>query len=100
MPLPQVQALLGHQQIQTTRDYARSFDGTVAADYTRAMLSVERDLGFASVSTPSLNPAQLVALMDAVRGLGPLNPPQLDALAEARAGLLCLSALAAETRPV
>ena len=100
MPLPQVQALLGHQQIQTTRDYARSFDGTVAADYTRAMLSVERDLGFASVSAPPLNPAQLVALMDAVRGLGPLNPPQLDALAEARAGLLYLSGPAAQTKPV
>jgi len=100
MPLPQVQALLGHQQIQTTRDYARSFDGVVAADYTRAMLSLERDLGLTPSEASTPTAAQIVALLDGLRTTGILNPRQLDDLAEARAGLLHLSALAAETKPV
>ncbi|MEO6063440.1 MAG: tyrosine-type recombinase/integrase [Thermoflexales bacterium] len=100
MPLPQVQAILGHRQLQTTRDYARSYDGTVAADYTRAMLSLERELGLRPSGPQGLNPAQIVALLDAVRTTGVLNPRQLDDLAEARAGLLHLSTPAAETKPV
>lgn len=100
MPLPQVQALLGHQKIQTTRDYARSFDGVVAADYTRAMLSLERDLGLTPSGESMPTAAQIVALLDGLRTTGVLNPRQLDDLAEARAGLLHLSALAAETKAV
>jgi integrase len=78
MPLPQVQALLGHQQIQTTRDYARSFDGVVAADYTRAMLSLERDLGLTPSGASTPTAAQIVALLDGLRTTGVLNPRQLD----------------------
>ena len=94
MPLPQVQAVLGHVSIETTRGYARSYDGTVAADYTRAMLSVEQDLQLtpdptSAQSTPT--PAQVIALLDSLKTLGVLNPQQRDALAQVRAALIARS---------
>jgi hypothetical protein len=91
MPLHQVQVVLGHANIQTTRGYARSYDGTVAADYTRAMLSVEKDLGLLPESESAVSPAQTVALLDALKSLGSLNSQQLDVLAQARAGVLGLA---------
>jgi hypothetical protein len=84
MPLAQVQTLLGHALIDTTRGYARSYDGTVAADYTRAMLSVERDLGIDSAREP-LSQAQVTALLDSLATLGPLNQQQRDIVARVRA---------------
>jgi type 1 fimbriae regulatory protein FimB len=86
MPLAQVQVVLGHRQIETTRSYARSYDGTVAADYTRAMVSVERDLGLTDPAA-RLGPAEVIALLDSLKSLGPLNPRQLDALAVVRGQL-------------
>jgi integrase len=92
MPLHQVQAVLGHANIETTRGYARSYDGTVAADYTRAMLSVEQDLGLLGEGvSATVSPAQTVALLDALKSLGTLNSQQLDVLAQARAGVLGLA---------
>jgi len=35
-----VQTILGHKHINTTLGYARLYDGTVAADYYRAMAGV------------------------------------------------------------
>jgi integrase/recombinase XerD len=40
-----VQALLGHQHVDTTLRYARVYDGTVAADYRRAIGETEQRLG-------------------------------------------------------
>jgi site-specific recombinase XerD len=37
-----VQVILGHKYVDTTLQYARLYDGTVAADYYRAMAEVER----------------------------------------------------------
>jgi site-specific recombinase XerC len=42
-----VQTILGYQWIETTRGYARVYDGILAADYMWAMLSAERDLRLA-----------------------------------------------------
>ena len=39
-----VQTILGHQHIDTTMGYAKLYDGTIAADYYRAMEQVERYL--------------------------------------------------------
>jgi hypothetical protein len=39
-----VQALLGHKFVDTTLGYARLYDGTIAADYYRAMAQVEKQL--------------------------------------------------------
>jgi hypothetical protein len=36
-----VQALLGHEKVDTTLGYARLYDGTLAADYYRAMGQIE-----------------------------------------------------------
>jgi integrase/recombinase XerD len=41
-PVLTVQALLGHEKVDTTLGYARLYDGTVAVDYYRAMGQVER----------------------------------------------------------
>jgi acetyltransferase len=41
-PILTVQTLLGHKHIDTTLTYARLYNGTVAADYYRAMNDVER----------------------------------------------------------
>jgi hypothetical protein len=92
MPIHQVQTVLGHKRLSTTTQYARSYDGTVAADYSRAMLLVEHALAPINPAiypsgqgTPS--PAHLVALLDSLRSLGTLNQAQLDVLARVRAGV-------------
>jgi hypothetical protein len=77
--------------VETTLGYARLYDGTVAADYTRAMLSAEHSLTLGDEPAPALTAGQLVALVDAVRGGGVLNEQQLDALAALRAGLVHLT---------
>jgi hypothetical protein len=68
-----VQAVLGHASIETTRGYARSYDGTVATDYARAMLSVEQDLQLVPAETSRID-----ALIDALKLAGPLNDRQID----------------------
>jgi len=40
-PVLAVQSILGHQHIDTTLGYARLYDGTIAADYYKAMEKVE-----------------------------------------------------------
>ena len=40
-PILAVQALLGHEHVDTTLRYARLYDSTVAADYERAMSRIE-----------------------------------------------------------
>ncbi len=52
-----VQTILGHKQVDTTLEYARLYDGTVAADYYSAMNHVERQISVAGRSAkivPSL----------------------------------------------
>jgi site-specific recombinase XerD len=41
-PVVSVQALLGHEKVDTTLNYARLYDGTIAADYYRAISKVEQ----------------------------------------------------------
>lgn len=89
-PILTVQALLGHKQIDTTLAYARLYDGTVAADYYRAMGTVEQRLQLADTPTPPpMPPAQLVALVDAL-GIGTLNDDQRELAHTLRQGILAL----------
>jgi site-specific recombinase XerD len=104
MPATTVKLILGHVHLDTTLGYARVYDGTLAADYTRAMLSVERmfDLtpetsetsetpetpGTPETSTAPLSAAHIVALLDALKAAGALNAQQLDVLATARAAVV------------
>lgn len=86
-PILTVQALLGHKHIDTTLTYARLYDGTVAADYYRAMAAVEHRLHLGPADAPPLmTPGQMIALVDALTN-GTLNGRQRDVLAALRQGL-------------
>jgi hypothetical protein len=90
-PILTVQALLGHRQIDTTLRYARLYDGTVAADYYRAMATVEQQLQLEPVDgQPVVTVAQMVALADAL-GSGTLNETQREMVHLLRTGLLALA---------
>jgi integrase len=86
-----VQTILGHQHIDTTLSYARVYDGTVAADYYRAMAQVESRLalqeGVAAIPPTS---GQLLALVDSLRS-GTLNDTQQETVQALRAGILALA---------
>jgi hypothetical protein len=96
-PILTVQAILGHQRIDTTLGYARLYDGTVAADYYRAMAQIERQMALpedAYAEPPSSG--QLLALVDALRN-GTLNESQQETVRALRAGLAALAERAAVT---
>jgi hypothetical protein len=59
--------------------YARLYDGTVAADYYRAMDQIERQLTLAEVPELPITPTHLLALVDALR-TGTLNEAQQETL--------------------
>lgn len=89
-PILTVQAILGHQHVDTTLGYARLYDGTVAADYYRAMARVEQRC---AVDRDAVQPApsvgELVALVDSLR-VGTLSESQQQLVQALRAGLLGL----------
>jgi site-specific recombinase XerC len=90
-PIVTVQTLLGHKNIDTTMGYARLYDGTVAADYYRAMGQVERlfDINSGGHIPPS-SPVELIALVDSLSS-GTLNETQRQALSTLRKGIFALS---------
>jgi hypothetical protein len=79
IPLAQVQAVLGHASIETTRGYARSYDGTVATDYAQAMARVERELGLVPADIPAVS-ARIDELIQKLLHAGPLNDMQIAVL--------------------
>lgn len=86
-----VQAILGHKWIDTTLGYARLYDGTLAADYYRAMNEVERQLELVERpphDAPSLG--ELVALVDSLRS-GTLNDQQANTVQTIRDGIMALA---------
>ncbi len=90
-PILTVQTILGHQHIDTTLGYARLYDGTVAADYYRAMAQVEKQLALPEddAAEPP-NSSQLLALVDTLRD-GTLNEIQAETVRSLRAGILALA---------
>jgi integrase len=100
-PITTVKQVLGHQRIDTTLGYARLYDGTVAADFYRAMGQVERHLKLADTRHAALQlprPARMLALADALKA-GTLNDEQAVTLGELRLEILSLvqPALSTET---
>lgn len=87
-PILTVQTILGHRHVDTTLGYARLYDGTVAADYYRAMAQVEARLDGSEGRTP-LPPGQLLALVDALQA-GTLNEAQREAVQALRTGISAL----------
>jgi len=86
-PVLTVQSILGHKFVDTTLGYARLYDGTVTADYYRAMAEIEsRFEGEQHESVPP-NRGQLLALVDALHS-GTLNDAQRETMQALRAGIL------------
>ncbi len=69
-PVLTVQALLGHKFVDTTLDYAHLYDGTIAADYYRAMAQVEKQL---DLQPGAKVPTSLAHLLATRRELRPLS---------------------------
>ncbi len=90
-PILTVKLLLGHKRIETTLGYARLYDGTVAADYFRAMALVERQIALPE-DQAALPPShgELIALVDSLR-TGTLNDRQQEVIWQLRAGLMSLA---------
>jgi site-specific recombinase XerC len=89
-PVISVQALLGHEKVDTTLGYARLYDGTLAADYYRAMGQIERlFVQSEGEKAPTMTPTQLVTLVDTL-GNGTLNQAQRETLQTLREGILSL----------
>jgi len=96
-PILTVQTILGHKFIDTTLGYARLYDGTVAADYYRAMAEIEsRFEGGENATTPP-DSGQLLALVDALHA-GTLNNGQRDTVQALRAGILALGGNSTRSR--
>lgn len=90
-PVLTVQTILGHKHIDTTLAYARLYDGSVAADYYRAMATIERQLTLAEDSAdPLTEPGQLLALVDSL-GNGTLNAAQRETVHHLRSAILSLA---------
>ena len=90
VPVLTVQAILGHKHIDTTLGYARLYDGTVAADYYRAMGQVEQQLALTGDPLPGpTTPAHLLAMVDALQN-GTLNDHQRETVQQLRDGILAM----------
>jgi integrase/recombinase XerD len=90
-PILTVQTILGHKHVDTTLGYARLYDGTVAADYYRAMAQVERRLALEeNVAASPPCAGELLALVDSLRS-GTLNEAQLETVRTLRAGIVALA---------
>jgi integrase/recombinase XerD len=95
-PILTVQTTMGHKHIDTTLGYARLYDGTVAADYYRAMDQVEARMALAQGANDGPpTGGQLLALVDALHD-GTLNEEQREAVHALRLGILALTEQGAE----
>jgi len=90
-PILAVQTILGHKHIDTTLTYARLYDGTVAADYYRAMAEVEGRLGLRdSPADPVADTGEILALVEALSA-GTLSETQREAMHALRLAILALT---------
>ena len=81
---------MGHEYVDTTLTYTRLYDGTVAADYYRAMRQVEARTSLnEEADDPPPNGGYLLALVDTL-GNGTLNEEQRETVQALRQGILAL----------
>jgi len=90
-PILTVQTILGHKHIDTTLGYARLYDGTLAADYYRAMGEIEGRLALGESAADPPTSGELLALVDALSA-GTLNEAQRETVQALRAAILTLGA--------
>jgi integrase len=86
-PVLAVQALLGHKFVDTTLGYARLYDGTIAADYYRAMAQIEKQLDLQPGAELPVTPGHLLAMVDALQA-GTLNDSQRETVQALRSAIL------------
>lgn len=99
-PVLSVQMILGHKKIDTTLDYARLYDGRIAADYYGAMAQVERQIALTEdTAAQPPSPAEMLALVDALRG-GTLNERQTEMAQALRIGIMALAKRDAKDQPI
>lgn len=70
-PVLTVQAILGHKNINTTMNYARLYDGTIAEDYFQAMKQVESRLALetpAEIPSKTSSYAEVLVLINTLQG--------------------------------
>ena len=85
-----MQAILGHKFVDTTLAYARLYDGIVAADYYRAMASIEERSALGdNAGVPQFDPGHLLAMVDALSN-GTLNDEQRETAQVLRSAILDL----------
>jgi hypothetical protein len=90
VPVISVQMLLGHQHVDTTMYYARLYDGTVAADYFKAMDRIE-----GLTTAPALkeelvfSPGELIGLLADLQE-SPLNQEQKAMVSAIQEGVYAL----------
>jgi hypothetical protein len=89
-------ASLIHERPDTKLGYARLYDGTVAADYCRAMAQVEARMALQEGAEDTApNSGQLLAPVDAL-STGTPNDQQRETVQAPRAGILTLAEQRAE----
>lgn len=89
-PILAVQTIMGHKHIDTTLNYARLYDGTVAADDYRAMGDIENRMALEkNPADQRPNTGQMLALVDALQA-GTLNETQRKTVRELRTAILAL----------
>ena len=89
-PVLTVQSILGHKFIDTTLGYARLYEGTVAADYYRAMAEIETRFEGNRHESVLPDGGQLLALVDSLHA-GTLNDAQRETVQALRAGILAMA---------
>jgi integrase len=94
-PVLMVQAILGHRHIDTTLQYARLYDSTVARDYYLAMDTIESSMDLEPGTEQPLFGGRLLALVDSLQG-GTLNMDQRETVHALRTGILALMEQEAE----
>lgn len=93
-PVVTVQSILGHKRIDTTLNYARLYDGTIAADYYEAMARVENRLSLELGGNSSQNDFQgeILSMIDALQE-DPLNSNQVNILQDLKLKLFTFNIL-------
>ena len=90
-PLRRAYSFVSVLLVDTPLGYARLYDGTVAADYYRAMVQVEQRLATQDAAlTPVPSVGELLALIDALRN-GPLSESQRETVQALRTRIMGLS---------
>jgi hypothetical protein len=89
-PVISVQMLLGHQHVDTTMHYARLYDGTVAADYFKAMDRIEGLTAAPALEERHIfSSGELIGLLADLQE-SPLNPEQKAMVSAIREGVCAL----------